>query len=249
MVCMYNDRTTSCFTDIGLTYSQGLLNKRMQIGSIIGQNRSPDHLKRYKFYIGEQIINCTTWAPVQRSATQEVLDIDLIADEYIPQIQVIKSDHSFHDPAGGASVSGAPTPRDTNFAVLEPAPIVLPFLAWPIEDELEGYPQPLVADRLLHAIYSSLAATCPECRPHGPHSLNQEGVPRGSRLRDRAEMSIKGKTASEVADACGGRAPQISFYLQMRRLLSHFVPEGHAEECPPIRLYWGASHELLVVTS
>ena len=233
-----------CSTKAVLTV-EGLLNKHSQIIRTIGKDRPCDNPHSYRFQIGEHVIRSTTWASVQLSATEEVLDIFMSLPPP-PKLEIIPFDTGSQDSIEEDFEDRASVPRDADFAVLDPVPIVLPFLAWSSEDNPDGSCRFLVADRFLYMIYSSLMALCPESGPCRLDNLEIARSRNTSILNGRPKISIIGKTVHEVAEACEGRHPQVSLHCEMRRLLAYFVPDGHGDKSAPIQLYWGAAHELLV---
>ena len=132
------------------------------------------------------------------------------------------------------------------YAPLDPVPVVLPFLAWPVVDdddrEIKTYPPDERASRFLYAIYRNLPGKCAtgvaeKGSSTTRSSLQAEIIIEGKNYRD---LVLQYREANLLVD------PRI--LMQARMLLQKFWMEHDEfteDQSSPIRLFWGALYEIL----
>ena len=238
------------------------MNKHSQIKNIIGTHKLYHDLDNFWFQTETTIITSTTWASVQESATGEVLDVlmkfrirkSTLESDDEQLVDPVSVDDRFHDLVEDDFTNFEPYRRDNDDAMQESAPVILPFLAWKIKDDLDDLSTPIVTDQLLETIYSSLPAVCIENWADHTDDLAGVGNSTESRLSTRSKTPIIGKTAKEVTDvpyplhdSCDMSGCQVGnrFYMEMKTLFEYFVPKEHNPNTAAVQIYWGAVYELL----
>ena len=249
---------------------QGLMNKHQHIRNNLEKGSETADPKDSKFHIGDHVIQDRTWASVQRSVNEEVLDLWMKTPKpNIPKVSIKGADSD--------SDVGSKVARDTDeesgaeehstsghiatFARLEPVPFVSAFLSWQILDEF-GEPDDsshtVKTNRFLIAIYRALPATCEgDMVERAANAPQAEHVARVS-TSARSKISIAGRTLLQVdrlIDDMGlgtaKQAPSVEQKLRwsFSKLFNFFVPGDHDRKTAPIQLFWGALYELLVYLS
>lgn len=243
------------------------MNKHQHIRDSLGKGSETADPKDYKFHIGDHVIQDRTWASVQCSVNEEVLDLWMKTPKpNIPKFSIKGADSD--------SDVGSKVARDTDeesgaeecstsghiarFARLEPVPFVSAFLSWQILDEF-GEPDDsshtVRTNRFLTAIYRALPATCEgDMVERAANASRAEHVARVS-TSARSKISIAGRTLLQIdklIDDMGlgtaMQAPSIEQKLRwsFSKLFNFFVPGDHDRKTAPIQLFWGALYELLV---
>ena len=228
------------------------MNKHLQIKEIMGTDNCHANLESFRFQVGKVVITSLTWPSVQNSATGEVLDILMkfrVQNSTLETsdglyLDSVSTDDRFHDLYEGIHDGSDSEWRQDDFCTQEPAPLVLPFLAWQIKEDPDESSPLIVSNQILETIYRSLPAFCRGSLVDANGSWTGAGDPAEPRSSTGSKVSIKGKLVEEVVDfACS--IAEIRFYMQMKRLFDHFVPKEHDPNSAAIQLYWGAVHEIL----
>jgi len=240
----------------------GLLNKHQQVRNALKQGKSKALAKDYPLRIGGRELDSTIWASVQRSVDGEILRLWM---ETPKQLKVTVKDADGDESSKERQVSGAdegsliearPTSSSPSgdFRILDPVPVVRALLAWPVVDdfgETDNCPVEVRTKRFLNAIYGSLAAVCAEANV----ALGESGG-RGleSERSARPKISVEGRTARAVDDlgyerSYGESEPSIEqqVWWETLRLFNYFMIREHDAYSAPIRLFWGAVYELMVI--
>ena len=238
------------------------MNKHLQIKQFMAEQNQHVDLENFRFQIRNVIITSLTWPSLQNSATGEVLDILMkfrVQDSTLETrdglyLDSVSTDDRFHDLYEGIHDGSDSYWRQNDFPMQEPAPVVLPFLAWQIKEDPDDSSPVILSNQLLETIYRSLPVFCRGTLVDANGSLTGARDPTEPRLSTGSKVSIKGKLAQEVVDFArsinnsGGRhgcESEIRFYKQMKRLFDYFVPKEHDPNSAAVQLYWGAIHEIL----
>ena len=194
-----------------------------------------------KFHFNDQVIKASTWASIQEASQGETLEIWL--NEEFPKIHVpdARQQESRSQPMLPLS------DQDRKYTPLDPVPIVLPFLAWPVVDdddrEVETHSSNERASRFLYAIYRTLPAKC------ATDVVEQKSSTTRSSLQ--ADVTIQGKKYSDLNIGLSNTVDSITqreIIHEARMLLNNFLMEHDnlkEDQSPPIRLFWGALYEIL----
>ena len=238
------------------------MNKHLQIKKIMGKHNYHMNLDDFRFQIGKTVITSLTWPSVQSSATGEVLNIlmKFRIPIHTPEItdglylDSVSTDDRFHDLYEGVHDGTDSDWRPNDIARQEPAPVVVPFLAWQVQDDPDESSPLVVTNQLLETIYCSLPAICGGSSIDPADNITEFGDSTVPRPSTGPKVSIAGKVAQEVADladamngCCGRISCEIEnhFYMQMKRLFEFFVSQEHDPNSAAVQLYWGAVYELL----
>ncbi|KAL8795028.1 MAG: hypothetical protein Q9195_002476 [Heterodermia aff. obscurata] len=199
----------------------------------------------FKFHVDDQVIEASTWASIQEAVKGETLDIWLKKE--VPKIHVenTRQQESRSQPIFSSSN------QDHEYAPLDEAPVVLPFLTWPVVDnddrEVKNYSSDERTSRFLYAIYRGLSAKCVTSGTEQRSSTTRSGV--------HAEIIIEGKSNKDVVDLIikstikpntVDSAAQRKIIYQARILLDKFFiqHDKSTNKLPPIELFWGALYEI-----
>ena len=193
-----------------------------------------------KFHFNDQVIEASTWASIQEALEVEILDIWLKKE--VPKIQV----QDAHQQVSQSQPVLPSSNPDRKYAPLDPVPVVLPFLVWPIVDdddqEIKTYLPDERASRFLYAICRDLPAKCATGVAEKGSSTTGSS--------DQAEIIIEGKNYRDLV--LQYREASLLFYttiiMQARMLLRKFRvehDESTEDQSSPIRLFWGALYEIL----
>ncbi len=243
------------------------MNKQKQIREILEKGKEHNSPQQYTLHIGSHMIKAITWAHVQYSVREEVLNLWMKTPRPdIPKVSVkntegdsdqdsqltLESGHKFGDE------ERAEAETSTGFSELSFVPVVSAFLAWDIRDEFGEKDDSSVetkVNRFLKAIYRALPATCrgdvvePSANATQTEQITRSGE--SARLR----IDIVGKTLSEVQHLVHTRKSNTSgeVYPMERRMIEEciklfnfFIPSVHERRSEPIKLFWGALYELMV---
>jgi hypothetical protein len=267
-----------CFTNQGrtedLTYPIeqcaswfGLLNKHQQVRGILKEEKEKVDPKDYRLEIRGQVLENRTWASVQRSAQDEVLNIWMKTPKgNVPKVSIQKSDSDpdfgsrhTHDTGDESDPDQAsPVNAPAAFKRLNAVPVISAFFEWRILDEF-GEPDECPLDdklkRFLSAIYRSLPAAIGGGANERANANTR--VAQGTRPGNvaRPKLLIDGKTLSEVRSFVHAIVPgrsgsnassALKLYGACERLFDYFLPGAHDEQSAPIQLFWGAIHEIMV---
>ena len=165
----------------------------------------------------------------------------------IPQIKVQSAEESQSQGAGPPHQA-----PDISFSKDPSSHMVLPFLAWPVQDEF-GEPDPLSTtervDTFLRAIYIDL--------PTGDVMSVQERAMRpklasAQRIAAKGRTEISTKTSAEVRSkwlAAGATGAESEMFRNFELVLLLFLPEPDKANSVPLELYWGAVDEVLGVST
>ena len=246
------------------------MNKQKQIREILEQGKEHSNPHQYTLHIGIHTVKATSWAHVQHSATEEVLNLWMKTPRpAVPKVSVKNTEGDSDQDSKLTIESGQDvgdderTGAETSTAISEFkfVPVVLAFLAWDIRDEFgekDGSSVKTKVNRFLKAIYRDLPATCQTGVAEPLTSATQmEHITRtGESARPR--IGIVGRTLSEVQDLIytrGSRTSGNEYPMERRmieectKLFNFFIPSGHERHSEPIKLFWGALYELMVCIS
>ena len=243
------------------------MNKQKQIREILEKGKEHSNPHQYTLHIGSHMVKATSWAHVQHSATEEVLNLWMKTPRpAIPKVSVkntegdsdqdskltIESGHAIGDDEG----TGAET--STAISELISVPVVSAFLAWDIRDEFGERDESSVetkVNRFLKAIYRALPATCKDnvverlASPTQTEQITQTG------RSARPKIEIVGKTLSEVqelVDTMDSITSGEEYSIERRmleectKLFGLFIPSVCERRSEPIKLLWGTLYELIV---
>ena len=243
------------------------MNKQKQIREILEQGKEHSNPHQYTLHIGRHMVKATSWAHVQHSATEEVLNLWMKTPRpTVPKVSVknteadsdqdskltIESGHDIgDDERKGAETSAA-------ISELKFVPIVSAFLAWDIRDEFGEKDDSSVqtkVNRFLKAIYRALPATCQDdvAEPSASPTQTEQITETGRSARPKIE--IVGKTLSEVQKLVdtrnlitSGEDPSIEGRMmeECTKLFGLFIPNVDERRSEPIKLFWGALYEIIV---
>ena len=242
------------------------MNKQKQIREILEQGKEHSNPDQYTLHIGSHMVKATSWAHVQHSATEEVLNLWMKTPRpAVPKVSVkntegdsdqdskltIESGHDIGDEATGAEISPA-------ISELKFVPVVSAFLAWDIRDEFgekDDSPVQTKVNRFLKAIYRALPATCQDdvAEPSASPAQTEQITETGRSARPKIE--IVGKTLSEVEKLVDTRNSITSgedasierrVMEECTKLFGLFIPSVDERRSEPIKLFWGALCELIV---
>ena len=243
------------------------MNKQKQIREILEKGKEHSNPQQYTLHIGSQMIKAVSWAHVQYSATEEVLNLWMETPRPdVPKVSVNdtegdsdpdseltpESDHEI----GDQERAGAGT--STGFSELKFVPVVSAFLAWDIRDEFGEKDDSSVetkVNRFLKTIYRALPATCQGdvAEPLKSATKTEQITRTGESARPG--IDIVGKTLSEVqhlvytrdSDTSGKDYPMERRMIEeCVKLFNFFIPSVHERHSEPIKLFWGALYELMV---
>ena len=243
------------------------MNKQKQIREILEKGKEHSNPLQYTLHIGSHLVKATSWAYVQHSATEEVLNLWMKTPRpAIPKVSVKNTEgdsdqdskltiESGHD-IGDDERAGAET--STASSELKSVPVVSAFLAWDIRDEFGEKDDSSVGtkvNRFLKAIYRALPATCQDDVAGQSASATQtEQITRTGKSA-RSRIKIVGKMLNEVQDLVYTRKSNTSgkeYPMERRmieectKLFNFFIPSVHERHSEPIKLFWGALYELMV---
>ena len=245
------------------------MNKQKQIREILEQGKEHSDPHQYTLHIGSHMVKATSWAHVQHSATEEVLNLWMKTPRpAVPKVSVkntegdsdqdskltIESGHDIgDDERTGVEIS-------TTISELKFVPVVSPFLAWDIRDEFGEKDDSSVktkANRFLQTIYRALPATCQDdvAEPSASPTQTEQITDTGRSARPKIE--IVGKTLSEVEKLVDTRNSITSgeeysierektMIEECKKLFGLFIPSVDERRSEPIKLFWGALYELIV---
>ena len=223
-----------------------------------------------------QVLESRTWASVQRSAQDEVLNIWMKTPKgKVPKLSFSKADSDSESASRqaentddesnldrGSSISAPAEPAEPAvFERLDVVPVISAFFEWRILDEFgdpDGCPLDEKLNRFLNAIYRSLpaAATGGANEPLNVNRRAKQETRHGT--VPRTKILVDGKTQSEVRrlvhdislSRSGSDAPiALKLCGACERLFRYFLPGTHDEQSAPIHLFWGAIHEIMVRVS
>ncbi len=243
------------------------MNKQKQIREILEKGKEHSNPHQYTLHIGSHMVKATSWAHVQHSATEEVLNLWMKTPRpAVPKVSVrntegdsdqdsrltIESGHDIGDEERAGAEIG------TGFSEFKFVPVVSAFLAWDIRDEFGEKDDSSVetkVNRFLKAIYRALPATCQDdVAEPSASAIQTEQIKRTGRSA-RPRIEIVGKTLSEVQNLVYTRKSNTSGkeYPMERRMIEEctklfnlFIPSIHERHSEPIKLFWGALYELMV---
>ena len=243
------------------------MNKQKQIREIMEKGKEHSNPHQYTLHVGIHMVKAMTWAHVQYSATEEVLNLWMRTPRPdVPKVSVKNTEgdvdqdsrstpengHSFGDEEQArAETSNGPSE-------LGSVPVVSAFLAWDIRDEFgekDDRSVEIRVNRFLKAIYRALPATCQASvtEPSASAPRTEQMTRTGENTRRR--IDIVGKTLSEVKELVDGRELNRSgneypmgrrMIEECTKLLNFFIPGIRDRPSEPIKLYWGALYELMV---
>ena len=245
----------------------GLLNKHQQIRGILKKDKEKLVPKDYRMVIRGQVLESRTWASVQRSVKDEVLNIWMKTPKMkVPKVSFSEADsnsesgsrqaHSTDDESDPDQRSSSSAPAA--FEKLNVVPLISPFFEWRILDEF-GEPDecPLheKPNRFLNAIYRSLPAATGGGANEPPSASTRAAQKIRHGIAARAKLSINGKTSNDVGSFVRSTVPSrsgsmspmpLKLYGACERLFGYFLSKTHNEQSAPIQLFWGTIHEIMV---
>ena len=247
----------------------GMLNKHQQIRKALRQGNEKAAPKDYPLRIGQHIIDERSWASVQRSVDGEVLRIWMDTPKP-PQVTIRKMDgdsgseeHSINE-SDNESYMGAgsiQSMKNSSITKLDRVPpVVRAFLAWRVVDdfgETDDCPPEIHTRRFLSTIYNSLPATCTDTNVDQEfHTLLDRKGPHMGRSA-QVKLSIQGKTRNDVDDlgydrSNGQQEPAVEqrLWWASQDFFEYFISKGKFyQDFVPIKLFWGAMHEMMVGTT
>ena len=243
------------------------MNKQKQIRGILEKAKERSDPHQYTLHIGGYMVKATSWAHVQLSSTEEVLNLWMNTPRpAVPKVSVINTEgdsdpdrkltserghENIDETQGGARTSAG-------FSELEYIPVVSAFFAWDIRDEFGETDDSSVetkVNRFLKAIYRDLPATCQAdvAEPLASSTHMDQITRTGQSARPR--IDVVGKTLREVQDlvydqrenTLGREYPmERSMMEECTKLFGFFIPSNHERGSEPIRLFWGSLYELMV---
>lgn len=244
------------------------MNKQKQIREILEKGKEHSNPHQYTLHTGSHMVKATSWAHVQLSATEEVLNLWMKTPRpTVPKVSVRNTEGDLDQDSKSTIESGHDicdderTGAETCTAIggLRFVPVVSAFLAWDIRDEFGEKDDSSVetkVNRFLRAIYRALPATCQDdvAEQSASPTKTEEITETGRSAHPKIE--IVGKTLSEVQKLVDTRDSIMSreespmerrMLEECKKLFSLFIPSVHDSE--PIKLFWGALYELMVRVS
>ena len=205
------------------------MNKQKQIREIMEKGKEHSNPHQYTLHVGIHMVKAMTWAHVQYSATEEVLNLWMRTPKPdVPKVSVENTEgdvdqdsrstpendidqDSRSTPENGHSLGDEEQARaetSNGPSELGSVPVVSAFLAWDIRDEFgekDDRSVEIRVNRFLKAIYRALPATCQASviEPSASAPQTEQMTRTGENTRRR--IDIVGKTLSEVKELVDGR--------------------------------------------
>ena len=246
------------------------MNKQKQIREILEKGKEHSNPHQYTLHVGSHMVKAMTWAHVQYSATEEVLNLWMKTPRSdVPEVSVENTEGDIYQDSGLTTENG-PNIGDEKLARAETSnspselgsvPVVSAFLAWDIRDEFgekDDRPVETTVNRFLKAIYRALPATCQANVAESSASAPQPEQITRTGENARRRIHIVGKTLGEVQglvdekelNGSGNEYPtERGMIEECTKLFNFFIPGVRNRPSEPIKLFWGALYELMVRTS
>lgn len=246
------------------------MNKQKQIREILEKGKEHSNPHQYTLHIGSHVVKAITWAHVQYSATEDVLNLWMRTPALdVPKVSIENTEGDTDQDSQITTESGhnigdeeRESTKTSNLpSELKYVPVVSAFLAWDIRDEFgekDGRPVETKVNRFLKAIYRALPGTCQAnvAKPSASAPPTEQTTGTGENARRR--IDIVGRMLSEVQDLLDTReldglgneySTEKSMIEECTKLFNFFIPGVHDKHSEPIKLFWGALYELMVCTS
>ena len=243
------------------------MNKQKQIREILEKGKEHSNPHQYTLHIGSHMVKAITWAHVQYSATEDVLNLWMRSPGLdVPKVSIENTEGDADQDSQSITESGhnigdeerASAKTSNCPSELKCVPIVSAFLAWDIRDEFgekDGRPVETKVNRFLKAIYRALPATCQASVAEPSASARQKEQITRTGENARRRIDIVGRTLSEVQALLDTReldrsenedSTERSMIEECTKLFNFFIPGVHDKHSEPIKLFWGALYELVV---
>lgn len=248
------------------------MNKQKQIREILEKGKEHSNPHQYTLHVASHMVKAMTWAHVQYSATDEVLNLWMrTPGPDVPKVSVENTEGDVDQEIRLTTENGhnigdqerARAETSNGPSELGSVPVVSAFLAWDIRDEFgekDDRSVELTVSRFLKAIYRALPATCQASVAEPSASAPQASAPQTEQItrtgeNARRRIDIVGKTLSEVQDLVDARELNRlgNEYPTERRMIEEcttlfnfFIPSVRDRPSEPIKLFWGALYELMV---
>ena len=243
------------------------MNKQKQIREILEKGKEHSNPHQYTLHVGSHMVKAMTWAHVQYSATEEVLNLWMRTPRPdVPKVSVENAEGDVDQDSRLTTENGhnigdeerARAETSNGLSELGSVPVVSAFLAWDIRDEFgekDNRSVETTVNRFLKAIYRALSATCQASVAEPSASVPQTEQITRTGENARCRIDIVGRTLSEVQDLVDARELNRSgneypterrMIEECTKLFNFFIPGVRDRPSEPIKLFWGALYELMV---